>query len=610
MLAAIGVGSIERAVRPDSRADLRLGRPLELPTGISETEVYERLAGARRAQRRRRARGLLPRRRDVRPLRAGDRRRDHPALGVPDPLHALPAGDLPGRPAGDVRVPDRDVGADRRCRSPAPASTRGPRPSPPPATWRWARPERRRFVVSRGVHPAQPRDARAPTREGYGAEVVEVGLADGLTDAAALAGGGRRARPPPSSCRTPTSSARSRTSRRSAAAAQGARRAARRRLRPDDARGPAAARRVRRRHRRRRGPAARQPARLRRALVRLLLRHRGAHPPHAGPDRRRDRRRRRPPRLRPRPADPRAAHPPREGDPQHLHRAGAERARGDGPPRLARPRRASASWASCWSAAPPMRASGWPPSTGSSSCTTRRWCASSRSASTPRSTRCSTAAPSAGSPPATRSAASTPSTRTACWSRSPSGARREQIDALAEALGRSRPRAVGRPRRRGRMTAAGVTETPMQRERAVTIFEKSKPGRRAAALPAAGVPERPLEELIPAAPAARRAAAAARDLRARDRPPLQPPLAAQLRPRHRLLPARLLHDEAQPAPQRAGRGAARPRPPAPGPGPAPRPGRAGADVAAAASRWPRSAACRTSACSPRPARTASSRGCC
>jgi glycine cleavage system P protein (glycine dehydrogenase) subunit 2 len=43
-----------------------------------------------------------------------------------------------------------------------------------------------------------------------------------------------------------------------------------------------------------------------------------------------------------------------------------------------------------------------------------------------------------------------------------------------------------------------LTETPMQAERAQTIYEKSKPGRRAAALPAADVPERPLEELIPA----------------------------------------------------------------------------------------------------------------
>jgi glycine dehydrogenase subunit 2 len=40
-------------------------------------------------------------------------------------------------------------------------------------------------------------------------------------------------------------------------------------------------------------------------------------------------------------------------------------------------------------------------------------------------------------------------------------------------------------------------ETPMQRERARTIYEKSKPGRRAAVLPQAEVPETPLRELIP-----------------------------------------------------------------------------------------------------------------
>ena len=44
-------------------------------------------------------------------------------------------------------------------------------------------------------------------------------------------------------------------------------------------------------------------------------------------------------------------------------------------------------------------------------------------------------------------------------------------------------------------------ETPMQRDRAVTIYERSVEGRRAAAIPAAGVPEEetPIEELIPAA---------------------------------------------------------------------------------------------------------------
>ncbi len=42
-----------------------------------------------------------------------------------------------------------------------------------------------------------------------------------------------------------------------------------------------------------------------------------------------------------------------------------------------------------------------------------------------------------------------------------------------------------------------LTETPMQAERAQTIFEKSKPGRRAATLPEAEVPQKPLAELIP-----------------------------------------------------------------------------------------------------------------
>jgi glycine dehydrogenase subunit 2 len=39
--------------------------------------------------------------------------------------------------------------------------------------------------------------------------------------------------------------------------------------------------------------------------------------------------------------------------------------------------------------------------------------------------------------------------------------------------------------------------TPMQRDAATTIYERSEGGRRAATLPDAGVPERPLDELIP-----------------------------------------------------------------------------------------------------------------
>jgi glycine dehydrogenase subunit 2 len=44
-----------------------------------------------------------------------------------------------------------------------------------------------------------------------------------------------------------------------------------------------------------------------------------------------------------------------------------------------------------------------------------------------------------------------------------------------------------------------MTETAMQRDRAATIFEKGKPGRRAFTPPAVDVPERPLDELIPRA---------------------------------------------------------------------------------------------------------------
>ena len=98
--------------------------------------------------------------------------------------------------------------------------------------------------------------------------------------------------------------------------------------------------------------------------------------------------------------------------------------------------------------------------------------------------------------------------------------------------------------------------------------------------------------------------------RAGDRAPLQPHLAPQLRPRLGLLPARVVHDEAQPEAERARRRAAGPRAAAPAAGAGARAGSARADVAAAARRCRRSAACRTSASSPRPARTASWPGCC
>ena len=197
-------------------------------------------------------------------------------------------------------------------------------------------PRRTRFLVSRGVHP-HSRETLATTSVGWGTTVEELPLRDGVTDADALRAAlgddvsavilavaelPRRRRGPRGARRR----------------RQGGGRARRRAVRPAAARDPAPARRLRRRRRGRRGPDARQPARLRRPELRLLRRPGGVPAAHAGPDRRRDDGRRRPPRLRAHAADARAAHPAREGDAQHLHRAGAQRARRDDLPELARPR--------------------------------------------------------------------------------------------------------------------------------------------------------------------------------------------------------------------------------------------------------------------------------
>ena len=150
----------------------------------------------------------------------------------------------------------------------------------------------------------------------------------------------------------------------------------------------------------------------------------------------------------------------------------------------------------------------------------------------------------------------------------------------------------------------------MQRERALTIYEKSKPGRRAAVLPDAEVPEPPLEELIPA-----------KLLRAE--PPRLPEVAEPEIVRHYNRLSRRNFDldtgfyplgscTMKHNPRLNERVAALPGHARlhPAQDPQPGPGRAGADVAAAGESLARSAACPTSACSPRPAPTASSPACC
>ncbi len=213
MLEAIGAGSVEELFE-QIPAEVRLDRALDLPNGLSEPEVYAHLSelAARNADAR--VRALLPRRRDVRPLRAGDRRRDPLALGVP---HARTRRTSPrSRRAGSRRCSSSRPAcrSSPRCRFRTRPCTRGPRRSRRPRTWRSARGKgRTRLVVSRGLHP-HSRETLATYARGFGAKVVEVGLRDGLTDRAEFENY-IDTDVPRSSSRTRTSSAGSRTSSRS-----------------------------------------------------------------------------------------------------------------------------------------------------------------------------------------------------------------------------------------------------------------------------------------------------------------------------------------------------------------------------------------------------------
>ena len=247
------------------------------------------------------------------------------------------------------------------------------------------------------------------------------------------------------------------------------------------------------------------------------------HPPDARPDRRRDDRPERRARLRADAADPRAAHPPREGDLEHHDEPDAARARRARPPLLARPAGAARGGGDLHGPRRATRRSGSGCRSRFRSRPTFKEFARARRTARARGDRATRA--SAASTRATRSAATTRAWTTCCSSPSPRSARPADIDRLA----------------RGARGGARLMKL---------IYEKSQAGParrrrcRSYDLPAAEVPE----ELRRA-----RAAAPARARRAGARPPLHGALDAQLRHRHRLLPARLLHDEAQPARQRARR---------------------------------------------------------
>ena len=177
-----------------------------------------------------------------------------------------------------------------------------------------ARGSRRRFFVDDGCHP-QTLEVVETRAWALGVEVVTGDHRELMPDARAV----RRPAPVPDLDRIdPRLRAVDRARPRRRRARGGGRRSAR-------ARPAAPARRDGRRHRRRLDPALRRADGLRRTARRLHGDARRAQAPAAGPRRRRVARRARSRRLPALAADPRAAHPPREGDLEHLHRAGAAR---------------------------------------------------------------------------------------------------------------------------------------------------------------------------------------------------------------------------------------------------------------------------------------------
>jgi glycine dehydrogenase subunit 1 len=184
MLAAIGVESAADlfAQVPEP---LRLGRPLELPDGLSEAEVYERLAA------------LAARNADAEAevcfLGAG--MYDHYVPAIVDAITQRSEFLTPYTPyqpeisQGGLQVMfEFQTAMSELTALPVSGAGLYEGPSSVASAGYLAigATKRRRFVASRGLHP-HSRETLATYAEGFGAELVEVGIEDGLTDAAALA---------------------------------------------------------------------------------------------------------------------------------------------------------------------------------------------------------------------------------------------------------------------------------------------------------------------------------------------------------------------------------------------------------------------------------------
>ncbi len=185
MLAAIGVESTA-ALFEQIPEPLRLDRPLALPAGMSEAEVYERLAA------------LAARNADCEEqvcfLGAG--MYDHYVPAIVDAITQRSEFLTPYTPyqpeisQGGLQAMFEFQTAMSELTA-LPVSNAGLYEGPSSVASAaylaiGATKGRRRFVISRGVHP-HSRETLATYSEGFGATIEEVGLEAGLTDAAALA---------------------------------------------------------------------------------------------------------------------------------------------------------------------------------------------------------------------------------------------------------------------------------------------------------------------------------------------------------------------------------------------------------------------------------------
>jgi glycine cleavage system P protein (glycine dehydrogenase) subunit 1 len=184
MLAAIGVDSPAELFE-QIPAPLRLDRPLELPDGLGEAEVFERLSAL--------AERNVDAEREACFIGAG--MYDHYVPAIVDAIVSRSEFLTPYTPyqpeisqGGLQAMFEFQTAMSELTGLPVSSAGLYEGPSSVASAGYLAigATKRRRFVVSRGLHP-HSREALATYSVGYGAEVVEVGLAGGLTDAAELA---------------------------------------------------------------------------------------------------------------------------------------------------------------------------------------------------------------------------------------------------------------------------------------------------------------------------------------------------------------------------------------------------------------------------------------